>query len=69
MPLKQIGKGCRTADECGFTFGFLLGHLESLRDHELERSEDKPRTSLVLKRAEKFSDLVDELAALDQTGE
>ena len=64
MNLKPIGKGSNTADEFGYSFDLLLGHLESLRDHELERSEDKPRTSPVRKRAEKLSDLVDELSAL-----
>jgi hypothetical protein len=67
--MKPIGKGSDTTDAWGFTFSLLLGHLESLRDHELERSEDKPLTSPVRKRAEKLSDLVDELSAMDLTGE
>jgi hypothetical protein len=62
--MKPIGQGS-FADANGYTFQLLLGWLETIRDHELERSEDKPPTSPVRKRAEKLSDLVDELSAMD----
>jgi hypothetical protein len=62
--MKPIGKGS-DADANGYTFQLLLGWLETIRDHELERSETKSARSPVRRRAEKLSDLVDELSALE----
>lgn len=61
MKLHPIGTGS-TAEEVGYDFELLLGWLENVRHHELERCETKPRYQV---RAHALSDLVDGLSQLN----
>jgi hypothetical protein len=63
MNLKPIGQGPR-ADENGTGFDFLVGWLEEIRDHELERAEGKSSRSPVRRRAERLEQIVGDLTEL-----
>lgn len=60
--LKPIGEGSY-AESHGYDFELLMSWLESIRDEEIEKAEEKPAYE---KRADAFSDAVDRLNEISE---